>query len=603
MTTDPSFLLPDTLLCSGKYRIGGEIGRGGFSVVYEALDTHSNLPLAIKLLVPPPAAARIAKERMRRESIAARTLHHPAIVKIFEFVEEGGRSYIVMERIFGNDLQQIIFSRKTLDVEAIVRIGTTVTEVLEEAHRNGILHRDIKPQNILLDTSGTARLTDFGSARIEGQSTLTHSGAFVGTLDYLAPEIIQGGRGDSRSDLYSLGLTLYFAATGRLPTKDSPHLPPSAKSDGYHPVELSSQLPQWLDQLIARATSADTSKRFSTAAEFAEAFRSRKTEVLQRPAFHFQQNCVLCRRPAVVGLIVCADCASRAEQENVWVVFSAENHRECRKILAENSVKIDEEVIGGKRPLVRLPLAEAEKVRAFFHRNRVHTERLKRSQLWRLFPLPFAFLVIGIVVAGFPAAAIWTPFRWMNPFIAFALCLWMTKVVQQPLIQAEPSSTFLPLELQEKVVSAISQISSSSARSLLADLTWLVEPFFRSAEEHHAVELKEQLRLTLESSAEAAQELDSLENVLNRMDNQRAQNSQLPQEWLDGEIRCEQARQKLVQRLLESIGALSMLHSDIANAPGGVAERLQKQTELMISELEIQTIVVRELNDLILTRE
>jgi len=223
----PGYLAPGALL-RGRYEIGRELGRGGYSVVYLARDRELDTEVALKLLVPPPAAAKVARERMRREVQAVRGLSHANIVAVYDFLEEGPWSFIVMEYVRGPDLQVRVSERGPLDADAAVRLGRDVAAALAAAHRRGILHRDVKPQNILLDPDGRARLTDFGSAKLDGQLGVTGSGTLAGTLAYTAPEVLAGRRGDARADVYALGLTLYYALTGDLPARSSPHLPPTS---------------------------------------------------------------------------------------------------------------------------------------------------------------------------------------------------------------------------------------------------------------------------------------------------------------------------------------------------------------------------------------
>ena len=185
--TAPGYLAAGALL-RGRYEIVREIGRGGYSVVYLARDRELDSEVALKLLVPPPAAAHVARERMRREVQAVRGLSHANIVAVFDFLEEGPWSFIVMEYVRGPDLQVRVGERGRLDADAAVRLGRDVAGALAAAHRRGILHRDVKPQNVLLDPDGRARLTDFGSAKLDGQLGVTGSGTLAGTLAYTAPE-------------------------------------------------------------------------------------------------------------------------------------------------------------------------------------------------------------------------------------------------------------------------------------------------------------------------------------------------------------------------------------------------------------------------------
>src|SRR5215213_3955364 len=230
--TAPGYLAAGALL-RGRYEIVREIGRGGSSGVYLARDRELDSEVAVKLLVPPPAAAHVARERMRREVQAVRGLSHANIVAVFDFLEDGPWSFIVMEYVRGPDLQVRVAERGRLDGDAVARIGRDVATALAAAHRRGILHRDVKPQNILLEPDGRARLTDFGSAKLDGQLGVTASGTLAGTLAYTAPEVLAGRRGDARADVYALGLTLYFALTGELPERSSGPLPPASSADGY----------------------------------------------------------------------------------------------------------------------------------------------------------------------------------------------------------------------------------------------------------------------------------------------------------------------------------------------------------------------------------
>jgi len=248
--TGPAYLASDTVLRE-RYEILREIGRGGYSVVYLARDRQIDGQVAVKLLVPPPAGAQVARERMRREVQAVRGLSHANIVAVFDFLEEGPWSFIVMEYVAGPDLQVRVRERGPLDGDEAVQLGRGIAAALAAAHRRGILHRDVKPQNILLDPDGRARLTDFGSAKLDGQVGVTATGALAGTLIYSAPEVLAGRRGDARADIYALGLTLYYALTGELPERPSSQVPPVPLPGGFHPRSIVGTIPEWLDQIMA----------------------------------------------------------------------------------------------------------------------------------------------------------------------------------------------------------------------------------------------------------------------------------------------------------------------------------------------------------------
>jgi len=253
---EPTYLATGTVL-QDRYEIAGELGRGGCSVVYRARDRRVGSDVAIKLLVPPPAAARLARERLRREVQAVRQLSLPNIVTVYDVADDGPWSFVVMEHVPGPDLAVRVRDRGPLDPDAAARLGRDVAAALHAAHRRGILHRDVKPQNILLDPDGRARLTDFGSARLAGMATVTQTGGLVGTLAYAAPEVVAGARGDARADCYGLGLTLYFALLGELPARATLRTGPVPEPDGYHPRGRRADIPVWLEDAVARATASD----------------------------------------------------------------------------------------------------------------------------------------------------------------------------------------------------------------------------------------------------------------------------------------------------------------------------------------------------------
>src|SRR2546430_12332932 len=189
------------------------MARAAFWIVSRAGARRGGADVATTVLVPPPAAARLARERLRREVQVVRQLSHPNIVAVYDVVDDGPWSFVVMEYVPGPDLAVRVRQRGPLDPDAVTRLGREITAALAAAHRHGILHRDVKPQNILLAPDGRARLTDFGSARLSGQETVTQTGGLVGTADYAAPEQLAGGRGAARGH-------------GNAPRAEPDHSPP-----------------------------------------------------------------------------------------------------------------------------------------------------------------------------------------------------------------------------------------------------------------------------------------------------------------------------------------------------------------------------------------
>jgi serine/threonine-protein kinase len=169
------------------------------------------------------------------------------------------------------DLSTRVRDRGPLPPDEVAHIGRAIALALSAAHRRGMLHRDVQPANILLDTDGRAQLGAFGATRIPGAAPGRETTGQPMSRDFIAPEVLAGQRGDARADLYALGMSLYFGLTGRLPDRSSPHLPPPALTDGQRPSLVRADVPGWLDDAIARATAVLPADRFASAARLADA--------------------------------------------------------------------------------------------------------------------------------------------------------------------------------------------------------------------------------------------------------------------------------------------------------------------------------------------
>lgn len=206
-------------IIDGRYRVESELGRGGMGVVYRATQLALSRAVAIKQLSASVEDDPSAVERFRREALAASRLAHPGIVGVYDAGVFDGSPYLVMELVEGEALDDLIARRGALAVDVALRIAAELGLALGAAHAAGILHRDVKPANVLIATDGRARLVDFGLATIgNGSDTrITRYGMFVGTPEYLAPEVARGADPDPRGDVYALGATLYEMLTGVLP--------------------------------------------------------------------------------------------------------------------------------------------------------------------------------------------------------------------------------------------------------------------------------------------------------------------------------------------------------------------------------------------------
>lgn len=262
----------------GGYRIEGLVGRGGMGIVYRATQLGLERVVALKLVAPEIAHDRGFRERFLREARVAASLDHPNVLPVHETGEDGGRLFISMRYIDGRDLAALIAQEHVLDADRVVAIIGQVAGALDVAHERGLVHRDIKPQNILIerrDERDHAYLCDFGLAKaaLEG-ARLTRTGGFLGTVDYASPEQIRGEPVDRRSDVYALGCVLNYALTGSVPFPNDDELAKlwaHLHEQPTPPSEIRAALPHALDDVIARALAKSPAERFATAGEFAVA--------------------------------------------------------------------------------------------------------------------------------------------------------------------------------------------------------------------------------------------------------------------------------------------------------------------------------------------
>lgn len=263
---------------AGRYEIFEKIGEGGMAVVYKARDKLLNRFVAIKILRPEYVKDTAFVESFRRESQAAAGLSHPNIVNVYDVGKEGNIHYIVMELVEGSTLSQIIKDKGHLDYKQTIEYGKQIASALTLAHKNHIIHRDVKPQNILVTETGIAKITDFGIAKAATDATIvTQPNTVMGSVHYFSPEQARGQYVDEKSDIYSLGIVLYEMITGRVPfdadnavTIGIMHMndavtPPSQLVDG---------VPPGLEQIIMKATEKYQVNRFNSVEELQAALEN-----------------------------------------------------------------------------------------------------------------------------------------------------------------------------------------------------------------------------------------------------------------------------------------------------------------------------------------
>jgi eukaryotic-like serine/threonine-protein kinase len=282
----------------GRYQIQGVLGKGAMGLVYDGLDPNLNRRVAIKTILTrklDAEAARMISVRFEREVRAVARLNHRNIVQVYDFGAEDDLAYIVMEHIQGKELKDYFDAGERFDLKTTFRLMIELLDALEFAHEAGIVHRDIKPGNVMVDAGGHAKLTDFGVARVTepgDQADATRAGALVGTPSYMSPEQIQGQTVDRRTDIFSAGIIFYQFLTGQKPFEGNQFVLQQkiVMEDPVWPSAIV-QVPPEFDRVIARALAKDVEQRYQSARSFADALKrilagkppEDPNEVLARP--------------------------------------------------------------------------------------------------------------------------------------------------------------------------------------------------------------------------------------------------------------------------------------------------------------------------------
>ena len=601
--------LADGSLFAGRYRIARELGRGGVSVVYAARDTQVGHDVALKLLVPSPATANQTRERMRREVNAVRRLAHPNIVAVYDFAEDGPYGAVIMELVDGEDLDRRVRRSGALPPDDVVRVGSEVAAALAAAHRHGILHRDVKPKNILLDRDGRARLTDFGSARMEGDATITRTGAIVGTLAYMAPETAEGRRGDARSDVFALGMTLFHAAAGRLPDRPSPHLPLPPSATGYSPIAFDANVPLWLGHVIARATCADPADRYPTPTALADALTSRDARAGAGLVSLTRDQCVICGAADVLGTTVCPACSSAQPQAEALVFLSGPRSPVERDRLLDAAAEllgpeVQAEtlaaVTSGDKPLMRVPAESERHVVEILAARGIRARVVRERELWRALPAGFLFVVGLVVIAGMVAGAVADPLI-AAAAVPFALLLVGGGVLglRRPALSISRQASALSEPTRTRIAETFAALPAGVARSLLADVVR------RGQSVHRALALREDssgIALTVDDllalACASARDVASLDESLAQFDRERSRDDG-DSTWNDSLAECERARDTAVQRLLDAVTVLGQLDTQSIRGFEDVNARLGELVAGIASEVKTRVATREEMEALL----
>jgi len=306
---------------AGRYQIIEELGKGGMGRVYKVHDTKIKEKVALKLLKPEVASDKEMIERFSNELKLARKIRHKNICGMFDIGEAEGAHFITMEYVSGEDLKTMIRMSTGLTIGTVLSIGKQVCQGLTEAHSLGVVHRDLKPQNIIIDKGGNVKIMDFGIARSIREKGITGAGIMIGTPEYMSPEQTEAKEVDQRSDIYSLGIILYEMATGRVPFEGETALSVAIKHKTEIPADpksLNPQIPDDLKRLILKCLEKDKTRRYETTAEVeAELDKiekgipttervvpQRKTMTSKRVTVQFELKKVVIPAAAVIAAVV-----------------------------------------------------------------------------------------------------------------------------------------------------------------------------------------------------------------------------------------------------------------------------------------------------------
>ena len=254
----------------GRYELQEVIGVGGMAVVYKAYDNIDDRTVAVKILKDEFLASEEFRRRFKNESKAIAVLSHPNIVKVYDVSYGDKLQYIVMEYVEGITLKEYIEQQGVISWKETVHFTTQILRALQHAHDKGIVHRDIKPQNIMLLENGTIKVTDFGIARFSRSETRTMTDTAIGSVHYISPEQARGDITDDKSDIYSVGVVMYEMLTGQLPFQSDNSVSVAImqlQTDPVKPREINSSIPEGLEQITMRAMQKNPKDRYQSAAE------------------------------------------------------------------------------------------------------------------------------------------------------------------------------------------------------------------------------------------------------------------------------------------------------------------------------------------------
>jgi len=567
--------LPSGSVIADRFEIASELGRGARSIVYAARDRETGAELALKLVSLAPATAHFARQRLRREAELVRALAHPGIVRPIEIVDHGSWSLIVMERVSGRSLAAAVAADGPFHPDAVARLGAELAEALSAVHRCGVVHRDVKPENVLLDEGGRARLSDFGCAHLEGQALLTQPEDPVTTVGCLPPEVIEGQIADSRTDVYALGMTLYFALVGHLPKSAEPQLPPSPLPGGHHPREKRTDIPEWLDEIVARATRAEPGHRLETAERFARALleRSLESRTDESQDGRSLRVCVLCRRPGTLGRAVCPHCedVDGGDADSLVLVVPARG-REARanqlRLLSElTSIPVEHPSLRSaaraQRALVRVSGSHAEVLVKRLRSRGVEARTLPLERAWRALPHWSLVLALATLLAGAGAALAGFPLLLAASVVPASAALYSGwSWIQRETLIGDGSDVPPPGALVRAISDAMPRLQAGQARKLLVEILRLGRDLWlRLCAGETSDGARSELIAALLCTCDAAAELAREDGILDALQLHGERRNEPPPGLMESRALYHSARSRLVQAMLECAASFSRLRA------------------------------------------
>lgn len=598
-------LSPGTILAK-RYEILREIGRGERSIVFEARDSHRDCRVAVKLLAPAVPIAHLIREQLHRDAEALRAVDHPGILMPIELLEAGFSTLIVTELVDGVDLGTRVSTQGPLSPHEVSVIGRSAAEALAAAHARGLLHRNVKPRNILLAETGEILLADLGCADFDGQETPLEEESSAYSA-FVSPELAGGRHADARADIYALGVTLYYALVGELPEEARNG---GGLAEGFHPAKARPDVPKWLDTIVARATCFEPGSRIETVDRMARALDEEGLPAggagAAREAY-LADCCILCREPGTLGRSVCPHCEDPKHGESDTLIMlvpaspqAATEAERVRKLRGLTGAPSDERAVRrvarGKQPLVKLSRTQAQRVAQRLASLGFATRLVGVDATWS--ELPAWLITLALVPMGLGLArALVGDVVLFGVGIACGLAL---LPLGQSLLQHSPlipdaTGTRPPPALAARVAEVMSEILGGDARKLLSEILRLgrdVSVRLTGCSDSGAA--AEKLSGVALSSCDAARELAVLDPLLEALMLHGEHRFEPPPGLLESRAGLSTARSRLVQGLLEATATLSAIRGIEILDLDEISADLQTVDLRLTEEVEAERLAVKQ---------